>query len=1542
PVDGHWILAAQGKQLFFTGIEPEHHYKVVVFKGLTAITDKYLVSDVSESIHTKNLQPFIDFASDGSLIPAGLVKGIPIVAVNVKQVDVDFYRIKPDKISHFLNNWRGHESAISIWRLDDYKEYTDLIHSARFELDPPVNQRYTTHLNIANIKDLDQAGVYLAVMKQAGQYRQYQASYFTISDIGLHAQQLDNELNIYVSSLQTGEAMDGVELSFLDKEGKVLAEVQSDKDGVAQLIKLRDKATVLLAKQGNHLSVLNLQKAALDLSEFAITGQPYHALELFVYGPRDLYRPGEKVHFNALLRNEDGQKVATPPLKAVIKRADGQKIHYFTFQADASGLYRYDFDLPAQTDTGQWKLSIAMPDGKNIDYLFAVEDFLPERMALQLGDAQRSTWVLKDQDLQLDVLGRYLYGAAAEGNRVSSEVGLQAKRHALVQQYKGFLFGDEDESVPYSKGERFAPKDLELNAEGKGQIAIDTKWQVVKNTPVKIALSASLFETGGRAINRFINYTYWPQETLLGIKSSLDLAQLNPDSTLEFEFINAQHNGTLVATEAVLTLIHEQRDYFWEFSGNGNGWRQRYTENNVPVSVEQLSLNADKPTTVKLAVQQGQYLLQIKNTQTGQLSSLRFHVGHRWGDLNAQSARPERVQMQWDKAAYSAGDIARLTLIPPHAGNGFVLLESADKALWFKRVKVPTEGLTLDIPVDKNWQRHDIYANAVVFRAGDAQQKITPNRAVGLLHLKLDREPQRLQLDISTDSPKIRPETTLTTRIKLLNSQTGETVHVTLAAVDVGVLSLSHFTTPDPTRLFWGKKRYAVDQYDVYGNIVELLDAGLSKARFGGDASEDDGTMPRTDVKVVSLFSQPVKFDEHGEAVIELEIPDFNGKLRLMALAYSEQRFGAAENYVTVAAPIIAEAAMPRFLAGGDESTLSVDILNQSGVTQTIHLALQSTAPVLLNSEPQSFVLQDQEKKILKYPLIAQNDFGQARISLQLSTTDSSEAIEINREWGLAVRPAYPAINQVINTQISARQSKLIKPDLNAFLLNSSYASLSLSAQPPMNVVEQLSELLAYPYGCLEQTTSTSYPWLFLNAQRIAQFKLNEVKANGKKLDLTQRTDRINQSIIRLAGMQRGNGSFGLWGNHSDEEHWLTAYVSDFLLDARDAGFSIPEPVINKALARLLKYVSAEGRLYSEPYSAYPEHSRFAFKAYAAYVLSRVNRAPLGSLRTLYQHHREQARSGLPLVHLGLALIKQGDTKRGQLAIQQGLKTKRVERVYLADYGSRLRDLSLMTYLLNKHHAQGAESLIFRLSGLLASRVYLSTQERNALFLVAVELAGNKASWSANLVLNTIKQVLNQDKAYQERFKAAAIPSEISVQSTHDKALFMQLRLKGYPQKVPAVDKSVFSTQRKYYTLAGQAIDLAALKVGDLVLVHLQVKANERIKQGLVVDLLPAGFEIENQNLDNSLSLSDLAIELEGESIARIMDHTYFDYQQYRDDRYVAALDMQAERVNDLFYLVRMVTPGVYTIPPVYVEDMYRPYLRGIGQSGAKAKISQK
>ncbi len=1550
-IDGSWIISENGLRVYFPEIEPASLYTVEVYKGLTSATGQVLNENHKQAIETRAMAAQVSFASQGSVLAGKLSKGLPVISVNIDEVDVDFHRIKEDKLHHFLSLWHraGGRTRQNNYYLQDYAPYTELVYSGRFALNPVKNTRHQSHLDLTAIDSLKPAGIYLAVMNPAGSYQsEHQVSYFSISDIGLHTRVYSDRISIYTSSLADGSALSDVSLNLLDEKDNILQQARSDALGQAVFNTPTNKARLVIARKQNHIGLLQLKTAALDLSEFAIAGREHKALEIFSYGPRDLYRPGELVKINALLRDADGQFSGAPTLNAVIKRPDGQKIKYFSWHAEKNlagqAFYQTEYSLPANAMTGLWSMELKAGANKLHNYSFQVEAFLPERMELVLGDSPSTTenWTNREDSLEIPVSGDYLYGAPAAKNKLSSKVLIEANRKPL-NAFKEYYFGLADEKPPVRY---FEQGDIKLDELGKALLKVPSRWQAIEHSPFTIKVIASLFESGGRPVTRTIDYQLWPQSKLIGIRPQFKLDAVPSETELSFDIIQSNLEGELQAsTELEATLIQERRDYYWEYS-DAEGWHQNYSSKNIKSFQQQIVLNNTKATRLTVPVEWGSYLLTIKDPHSGQTSSLRFHAGTGWQAVtDGQSARPERIVMKLDKKNYQNGDTAKLHILPPYSAQTLLTLEDSEKTIWSKRLSIAAEGKTIEIPIAKDWKRHDLYLSAVSFRAGNSTDNITPNRAVGIIHLPLKRDKQKLSIEIDHPEAVVRAESKLQTQIKVSGLPTDKSAYVTLAAVDVGVLNITDYPTPDPHNWFFQPRRYAVEQHDMYNKIIELVDGERVAARFGGDADKRaGGARPDTSVKIVSLFSGPVETDKNGQARIELSLPDFNGRLRLMALAFNDQQFGSAEAEITVAAPIIAEASLPRFLAAGDKSQMTLDIRNQSGETQELELVVNADSVIKLNSISQSFTLKDKEKTVLQIPISAAETFDQGVIKLNLKNTgEASEAIIIQRQWPLAVRPAYPAVTRVERKVLSADETISLKPALEDLMLASAESQLTLSSQPPINIQQHLKSLLSYPYGCLEQTISSSYPWISIEQQKPLLESLNKIKISRQSVDINKRADYIEAGINRVAAMQRSNGSFGLWSNRDQEEHWLTAYAAEFLLDAREKGYPVADPLINKTLKRLKQYLNHRGIMYGERYSQAVEHYNFAYKAYAAYLLSRVNQAPLGSLRSLYDHHQQDAKSALPLAHIGLALYNQGDKKRGLEALDNSLHKARDRNVYLADYGSRLRDMALISYLLNKHPlpVSGKDSLIFQLADELAARQYLSTQERHALFRAGLRfLTAEKPLWQGELQLDDSKLQLKQNSDYKERFKAGDIPDNLkfTVPKESSQPVYLQFELNAYPKSASKMQMQEIKIQRHYYDLEGQKIEPKKHSSGDVLLVHLTIHADRRIKDALLIDLIPAGFELENQNLDHSLDIEKFTID--NNTIASMQYYSQSKYQEYLDDRFIAAIDLHKNTPEHLFYLMRAVTKGQYHNPPPYAEDMYRPYIRAIGQSFKTIEIN--
>lgn len=1525
-VDGAWELSDNLMELRLRHLEPKRKLVLTVDAGLLAVNQGKLAAEYISRLETSDLQATVGFASRGSLLPTRLAEGLPVIALNVDKIDVEFFRIKPESLPAFLSQW-GRSSALQSYESKALLPMADLVYGGRFDLNPARNTRETLLLPIAGLKQLQQPGVYLAVMRASGTYNySLPATLFTLSDIGLSVHRYQNRLDVFTQALEGGKALNGIELELYDAEGRVVGQGKTDNAGHAQL-PLPAKAEVLLAHQGEQTSMLRLNSAALDLAEFDITGPKAHPLQFFVFGPRDLYRPGETVLLNGLLRDSDGKDVKPQPITVEVRRPDAQISRKFVWEADATALYQYPLQLAAEAPTGRWQLVFDLGDGKPQVYEFLVEDFLPERLALELKGSDKL--IRPADNAEFSINGRYLYGAPASGNRLTGQLYVRPLRDA-VPALPGYQFGSITEE---ELSQDLDVDESTLDANGELTLEVESKWAQAKS-PLKLILQASLQESGGRPITRRLEQPVWPADRLPGLRALFDGDQTNGDGPAEFELLVADNEGhKLAADNLKVRLVRERRDYYWNYSEN-DGWSYHYNEKFLNLDEETLSIKQGDTAKVSFPVEWGPYRVEVEDPKTGMISSLRFWAGYRWQD-NAEggAVRPDQVKLALDKPAYADGDTVKVTVTPPAAGKGYLLLESSDGPLWWQEIDVPVEGKTFDIQLDKKseWARHDLYISALVIRPGERKANVTPKRAVGVLHLPLDRSQRKLALSISAPE-KMRPKQPLKIKLNAKNADGSvpTEVKVLVSAVDVGILNITEYPTPDPFSSLFGRKAYGADQLDIYGQLIEAGQGRLASLAFGGDAAlNKGGKPPQTSVTIVALQSAPVKLNEQGEGEVSVDIPDFNGELRVMAQAWTGERYGMAEAKTVVAAPLIAELSAPRFLAGGDQTQLALDLSNLSGKAQTLNVQLSTEGQLsLLNaSADQTVQLAQGQRTTLQIPIRAEGSFGQGKIKVLVQGLDLPEESlpAFSREWTLGVRPAWPALLKHYRAVLKDQAWSLPEGALEAFEPASREALLSVSSRPPLNLGEQIRALKAYPYGCLEQTASGLYPSLYADAASLKRLGLEgEPEADRKR--------KIELGIERLLGMQRYNGSFGLWGADGEEEYWLTAYVTDFLLRAREQDFAIPPEALKKASERLLRYLQ-ERNLIEVNYSEDAEHTRFAVQAYAGLVLARSQQAPLGALRSLFER-RTDARSGLPLVQLSVALEKMGDKPRAEQALMAGLAATRKANDWLADYGSPLRDQALILSLLEENNlaADKREERLFELSDQLAATQWLSTQERNSLFMAGRGLLGKpEANWTAQLSSgNQTRELSNNQPGL--KLEGATLASPLSVQNKGDQTLYQQLTISGYPQQPPLPGGENLSIRREYLGMKGQALNLDALRSGELVLVHIEVRAKQRVPDALVVDLLPAGLELENQNLAHSAaSLEDASSEVKEWRVS--MQNAGLKHQEFRDDRYVAALNLDGYTATHLLYLARAVTPGTYRVPPPQVESMYRPNWQALGDA---------
>lgn len=1546
-LEGGWELSPNRKELRFRHLEPARELKVRIDSGIKAANGAVLENSTEQALTTRDIQPMVGFASRGSLLPTRITTGLPVMALNVKQVDVDFFRIKNASLPAFIADWQ-YGSSLQTWQSESLLQKADLVYSGRFDLNPARNTREQLQLPLSDIKPLAQPGVYLAVMKQAGTYNYNNAAtLFTLSDIGLSLHQFPQQVDLFSQRLEDGAVLDGVTLTMLDEKGHTLSQANTDTQGHAAL-PWQSKAKLILATKNDQTTLLDLSRPALDLAEFAVAGPEGYDKQLFIFGPRDLYRPGETLIANALLRDADGKPLPPQPVKLDIVKPDGDTARTLTWQPE-NGLWQLRYPLAKDAPTGRWMLRVDVGDGRSRQWPFNVEDFMPERMALNLTAGEQP--VSPESEVSFHASGRYLYGAPATGNRLQGQLFLRPDREA-VKTLPGYQFGDINEQGLKRNLDEI---DLTLDKQGETSVTAPTSWQEI-HSPARLILQASLLESGGRPVTRRVSQAIWPAEVLPGIRplfASKEIYDYRNDTTLsqpvveenssaEFSIVLANARGEKITDRQVeVRLIRERRDYYWSFA-EGEGWQSRFDQKDLVEETRQITLNQQGEARVAFPVEWGSYRIEAIAPDSDLRSSIRFWAGYSWQDNTdgTGAVRPDQVKLKLDKANYQPGERAMVQIEAPAAGKGYLLVESSNGPLWWQTIDVPAEGTTVAVPIDKAWHRHDLYFSALVIRPGDKAQGITPKRAVGILHLPMQDEARRLNLTLSSPQ-KIRPNQNLTVKVKASSAggDLPKQINVLLSAVDSGVLSITDYKTPDPWAAFFGRKRYNADQYDVYGQLIEGQ-GRLAALRFGGDGDEGDpltrgGQPPVNHVNILATQLQPVTLDANGEGTLTLPIPEFNGEMRLMAQAWSDDRFGQSESKVIVAAPLITQLATPRFLAGGDSSRLALDITNLTEKPQTLMVSLQANGLVTLEDTSSRQVrLQPGQRTTLYVPVSAAMGYGEGSIDALITGVEiPGETVAPGKgHWTVGVRPAWPAQTRSFNGVVRPDMPWQMPAEMFSGLVPATIQSqLALSGRPPLNIARYISELYAWPYGCLEQTISGLWPSLYTNH---AQLTALGIKSGSD----SERRAAIDTGIARIIQMQRYNGGFGLWGKESAEEFWLTAYAMDFLTRAGEQGYSLNKAVLDKGNQRLLRYLQ-DGSQIEVYYSTNTAATRFNVQAYAALVLARQQKAPLGALRALYEQ-RAQAKSGLAQVQLGIALKLMGDMPRANTLLKQGVNSERPAQLYwLEDYGSPLRDSAQILTLLREYQLlpETQDKLIIALAQQLNGKQWLSTQENNALFLAGHSLGQDEsATWQVSL--SGQAQPLGGNKTHILPLSEPQLAAGITVNNPGQAPVYGRLDVVGYPQTPPPASSHKLAVRREYLDLNGNPLSLAGLKSGQLMLVHLTVTATDRVPDALVTDLLPAGLELENQNLANaSASLGESAANVQ--ELMNDMQQVSIKHMEFRDDRFVAAIDVDSYRPAELLYLARAVTPGSYQVPAPQVESMYVPQWRAIGETPTRLTV---
>jgi uncharacterized protein YfaS (alpha-2-macroglobulin family) len=486
-----------------------------------------------------------------------------------------------------------------------------------------------------------------------------------------------------------------------------------------------------------------------------------------------------------------------------------------------------------------------------------------------------------------------------------------------------------------------------------------------------------------------------------------------------------------------------------------------------------------------------------------------------------------------------------------------------------------------------------------------------------------------------------------------------------------------------------------------------------------------------------------------------------------------------------------------------------------------------------------------------------------------------------------------PITSKVIDKKIEKNKPQTI--DFKTFGVESSNSAiLELSTIPPMNFSGRLAYLIQYPHGCLEQTTSSVFPQLFLNdIFDLSSDKKQEIQKN------------IQKGIDRLSDFQQANGGMSYWIGDNYANDWGTSYAGHFMLEAEKKGFVLPLTF----KSNFINYQKKAARNWRPEYRG---HSRDLAQAYRLYTLALAGNPDLSAMNRLREF--KQISNGAKW-RLAATYAFVGQKEAANEIMQKANLNFSDYDSY--NYGSldRNRAMALETMLFTND--KNAKEVAEKIAKELSSNKWMNTQTTSFSLLSIGKMVVKNGGKSININYTNdgkTEVIKTSSSMVQRTLKVKKGANQITFKNNENNIVFARIIKFG---KLPLGDE-IFENRRlsvslNYKDLKGNTIDVKNLKQGQDFVAKITVSnpKNETLKDIALTQIFPSGWEIVNTRF------TDFGTTTKSE--AR--------YTVIRDDRFNFYFDLNrgsnTSETKTFTVLLNAAYLGNYYLPGIQVEAMY-------------------
>jgi len=1544
--------------IFLSEIRDVNSVNITLSKGIKSAEGKTLLSDYSFDISVQIDNPDARFVSEGNYFPSEGDFKIPIKTRALESLRIVVIEIKQENVAHYL-----------AWQSLTYADYYNLRMYGKPVYDQVVpltqgirdNEGWTVHgIDLTAKINKNPGSIYhisldfgpenttLACKKELkkfkinskipdndfftirdyyyNDYYYYNEDYvweegsnpcklayyvnkqpenklFICSDYSVVAKKAGKNYHIALTKLMDLSVVSDAEITLYNLQAEKIGSMRTSGDGFALLENIQNDAAVLKVEKGKQVTYLALDpNTSNTLTEFDIAGERTETdTEFFAYTDRDIWRPGDSIYVDLMINKSHSDLPKGFPLVMTFYNVDNMIMDEQIQQIDLENkqIYSFTVSTPSNAKTGLYRCMFQVGP-RSVRKNIRIETIKPNTAEVFYAFDKMLDNTIYSDNISGTILAKYLTGFEV-GNAKIKATARGRKLKNPFPDFKEYTFDVYDNE---NFDNNFDILDLQTNEKGTASFKGNQELTTY-NSPITVSIETETILPGGGINKEGKSITVSPFETYLGALRK-EGSGWNGNHTfkenIEINLVNLTNKGKINNKANSVSYSLQQHISSWwvdkyrlRSSGNfvnGDFWKDM-DSGNTNIS------GKGKITFPKGKLGKGAYKLTMTDETSGHSTQVYFTVYD--GIESIPGAQPYIVEFSTDKDAYKTGENVNVRLPDIEGAKALISIERGNRIIGQQWSTLSKSNNVISLTTDENWSPN-VYIHVTIMQKYKQQINDLPLRMYGIRHIKMD----------GTNS-QLKPAATIPDKLESNKSYTfnvsetdGRAMEYTLALVDEGLLNLTGFATPDPAKHFNGKFPLLVKTWDIYQYLIAYFKgkfAGIIS--IGGDnAYNPDAIAEINRYKPVAIHIGPFKLSKGGKNTHTIEIPNYIGKVRMMIIACNANNFGKWEKFIPVKNPLMVQSQFPRTLNISDKLQLPVTILRDDPNITAANLTAKADAAMVKGfTANKSLSFNGKNQISQSYDIEVLNKVG--KLSVELGVNGVGKSMKESTDILINYPNSYESSITKNIIEPGLKLDYTIKPKGYREVFTS---KIMVSGLKVPNFTQYAEDLIEYPYGCLEQTTSVGFSQLYLD--KILQLDPKENRT---------RMENLQASINKITRFQQSSGKFNYWDN-SYYHAWSDIYAGNFLVEMKNLNYL---PNKSDMLDRWLNahVTIANNWALTEVTNEYIYESESMAQAFRLFVLAKGGKPAKSAMNRFVTSSKSVNPVTWWLIAGSFQLSGYDSKAKEYVSKAESLQINYNESKSYASFGDKGRDWAIIVEILSYIDGDKTrfENYYDQMVETLNSYSWTSTQTKGFAFIAAYKYFG-KSLGLVSKVDYTISGLTGGIKNFQH---SAYEPRLITIdKASFDKPIVIQNKGKG-PLYVYRTDRFIDNNLVKdgassnlginvdYYNATRKQSGISGINLGDDIIVSIRVNNPSALEiNDMALNLkMPAGWELINPRLYETENSKDKG---------------NYTYQDYRDDRVYTFFNMKAGGAESFSFRTKAAFTGDFYLPAVSCENMYK------------------